>query len=217
MRILAHRGWWIDPSDKNSRSAFKNALDKGLGIETDVRDFGGELVVSHDMPLRGIDSDRQMSLPAFLDLYVSYKTRPTLALNIKSDGLVAPLHDALDTRSISNYFVFDMSVPDTLGYLRKGMPVFTRRSEFEEGSILDERAQGFWLDKFEAPCVTNLEVAEALKTGKAVAIVSPELHAKPHTEAWTAWRGIYQKLSVADKDRIYLCTDLPGDAVSFFG
>ena len=48
--VLAHRGWWSDPQDKNTRAAFAKAFAAGYGVETDVRDQGGRLVISHDPP-----------------------------------------------------------------------------------------------------------------------------------------------------------------------
>jgi glycerophosphoryl diester phosphodiesterase len=51
-RILAHRGYWLEPGEKNSLSAFRRAFEGGFGIETDIRDLDGELVVSHDPPTR---------------------------------------------------------------------------------------------------------------------------------------------------------------------
>lgn len=114
------------------------------------------------------------------------------------------------------YFVFDMSVPDTLGYLNARMPVYTRRSEFETGSILDDRADGFWLDAFEDPHVTVEAIRSGLALGKHVAIVSPELHRKPHLQAWAAWREMWRELSPIARERLMLCTDFPGEAVSFF-
>jgi glycerophosphoryl diester phosphodiesterase len=150
LEILAHRGWWTRPDEKNSPAALARAFAAGYGIETDLRDCAGEIVVSHDMPQTGT-----MTFDALLDLYLSHDTRPTLALNVKADGMAATIADRLATRGITQYFVFDMSVPDTLGYLAQGSTVYTRRSEFERGSRLDERAAGIWLDAFEVismPC-----------------------------------------------------------------
>jgi hypothetical protein len=215
MEILAHRGWWLQAAEKNSKAAFERALAAGYGIETDVRDCDGELVISHDMPRRA-SPEPLMTLAQFLDLYASYPGRPTLALNIKADGLHEPTQAALTARSITSYFVFDMSVPDTLGWLRREMPVFTRRSEFETGSSLDARAQGFWLDAFEAPYVRAADIAAAIKAGKRAAVVSPELHGKPHLEAWADWRDVLASLTDAQRHNVLLCTDFPGEAGACF-
>ena len=215
MQILAHRGWWLQPGEKNSKAAFERALAAGYGIETDVRDCDGELVISHDMPRRAAAQPPQ-TLPAFLDLYASFPGRPTLALNVKADGLHEPMHAALATRRITSYFVFDMSVPDTLGWLRRGMSVFTRRSEFETGSSLDAQAQGFWLDAFETPYVPSADVAAAVRAGKQAAVVSPELHGKPHLQAWAEWRGVLASLTAGQQGNVLLCTDFPGHAERYF-
>jgi hypothetical protein len=180
-----------------------------------VRDCDGELVISHDMPRRA-STEPPMTLAQFLDLYTSYPGRPTLALNIKADGLHEPMQAALAARRITSYFVFDMSVPDTLGWLRRGMPVFTRRSEFETGSSLDAKAQGFWLDAFETPYVRGADIAATIKAGKEAAVVSPELHGKPHLEAWAEWRGVLASLTVGERGSVWLCTDFPGEAEAYF-
>ena len=215
MQILAHRGWWLQPGEKNSKAAFERALAAGYGIETDVRDCDGELVISHDMPRRA-SPEPLMTLAAFLDLYASYPGRPTLALNVKADGLHEPMQTALAARGIISYFVFDMSVPDTLGWLRRGMPIFTRRSEFETGSSLDARGQGFWLDAFETPYVLAADIVAATRAGKRATVVSPELHGKPHLEAWAEWRTALLALTAGERGNVLLCTDFPGEAEAYF-
>lgn len=206
----------MTPGEKNCAGAFERALSSGFGIETDLRDCNGVLVVSHDMPKTTADKNSQMLFDTFLELYCSYPTRPTLALNIKADGLSEPIQAAIDRFGIDNYFVFDMSVPDTLSYLKAGMTTFTRRSEFETGSSLDLRSHGLWLDAFEAPYVTAATIKAGLATGRPVAIVSPELHKKPHLEAWRIWLDICHNLSDEEKGRIMLCTDFPGEADFYF-
>ncbi len=49
IEILAHRGIWNKKLKKNSLDALTLALDMGFGIETDIRDRNGVLVISHDM------------------------------------------------------------------------------------------------------------------------------------------------------------------------
>jgi glycerophosphoryl diester phosphodiesterase len=128
MKLLCHRGYWIKKNDQNTLESLKRAISNGYGVETDVRDCDGELVISHDLPLK-LDS---VKLSEFLELYSCLKVRSTLALNIKSDGLHEKLKSLLDEYGVTNYFVFDMSVPDTLGYLLLNMPFAVRLREFDD-------------------------------------------------------------------------------------
>ena len=52
-RVIAHRGFWLRPDEKNTPTAFARALSEGFGIETDFRDLGGDLVISHHPPQVG--------------------------------------------------------------------------------------------------------------------------------------------------------------------
>ncbi len=114
MQILAHRGWWTDPAEKNSEVAFRRAFAAGFGIETDVRDQNGELKISHDMPV----GDDLMTLSRLLELWAEYPGAGTIALNIKADGLQAGVVAAFAAQP-APVFCFDMAVPDALGYLRQ--------------------------------------------------------------------------------------------------
>jgi glycerophosphoryl diester phosphodiesterase len=211
MEIIAHRGYWLEPNEQNTLAAFDRALARGYGIETDLRDLDGLLVISHDMPRSGA-----IHFDNFLKEYEKYSRRPTLALNIKADGLCAALQSALRHVSLTSFFAFDMSIPDTLSYLRSDVPVFIRRSEFERESKLDKRADGFWLDALETEYADALELEQLLAKDRRVAIVSPELHKKPHLAAWRAWKSILDRLGGTARDRTLLCTDLPVEAERFF-
>ena len=64
INIIAHRGLWSeDVNFQNTKLAFQNALKNGFGIETDIRDSNGELVISHD-----VADKNAMKLIDFLDL-----------------------------------------------------------------------------------------------------------------------------------------------------
>ena len=93
MRIIAHRGYWIKPNEKNTAIAFERALRLNFGIETDIRDVQGKLVVSHDMPSGG-----EMDFSDFLDLCLLYSKARPLALNIKSDCLHDELRNILEIK-----------------------------------------------------------------------------------------------------------------------
>jgi glycerophosphoryl diester phosphodiesterase len=66
MQILAHRGYWQNRKEQNTKEAFIRAFGMGSGVETDLRDCNGEVVISHDMPV----SDASiMCLESFFELY----------------------------------------------------------------------------------------------------------------------------------------------------
>ena len=210
MIILAHRGFWHSAGEKNTLGAFERAFAAGYGAELDLRDLNGELVVSHDPPRRGC-----LSFAAVLALYRRYGMPGKLAINIKADGLAAALDAMLDEPALRQAcFVFDMSVPDMLAYLAHGIPVFTRHSEYEAEPALLQSTQGVWVDAFTKPWADETRLQDFLAAGKAAALVSPELHAKPHAEAWTVWRKALRKASPAAT--VMLCTDHPDEAAQFF-
>lgn len=206
MELLSHRGYWITPEEKNSELALKRSFASGWGVETDLRDALGTIVVSHDPPSEGC-----FTLDDLLQWHAVAKST-TLALNIKADGLARSVRDELDKHAISNAFVFDMSVPDTLGYIAAGVPVFMRQSEFEPTPALLDKASGIWLDAFTSEWYGADVISGHLRHGLKVAIVSPELHRRPHLPLWEnlkAW-GIHRS------DAVLLCTDFPQQAAEFF-
>ena len=145
--ILAHRGLWSNPADKNSYFALKAALDKGYGIETDIRSYDGELYISHDPLLAGVT---YVKLKSILDYYSQIKSTARIALNVKSDGLHAMLVELLASSELlaKNSFVFDMSVPDLKVYLDHGISAYTRISEYEKVPSFIDSVSGVWVDNF---------------------------------------------------------------------
>jgi hypothetical protein len=208
MNVLSHRGCWADVSEKNTTLAFERSFALGFGTETDVRDRDGRLVISHDMP----DADA-LSFEAYLDCLARQATRPLLqAINIKSDGLAAALARAM--KDVDHpWFVFDMSLPDTLGQLRAGNPVYLRMSEYEAiPAALESRIKGVWLDAFERTWYGVDTIAALLERGLAVCVVSPELHKRDdHIDQWTALRALREHPALS------LCTDLPEQARAHLG
>lgn len=205
--VLAHRGYWTQPSERNSLDAFERAFDCGYGVETDVRDLDGELVISHDPPRQGA-----LTLAAMLTALSDSGSDATLAINVKADGLHGSLADALAGLHPTRWFAFDMSVPDTLSYLRCGLPTFTRHSDVEPDPVLLDAANGVWLDDFAGGWLNEAHVATHLEAGKRVVVVSPELHGRDHLAAWRQWRD----WSVWTEPDLSLCTDHPSEAEEFF-
>jgi hypothetical protein len=206
MIIISHRGYWKDPAEKNQPVAFDRSFDLGFGTETDVRDVAGTLVISHDMPKGG-----ELTLDGMLDI-LGGRDLP-MAMNVKADGLAQALQAQMAARGLSQWFTFDMSVPETVVQLRLGLPVYTRASEYERPPALYDQAIGVWLDAFVSEWFTEADINAFLQDGKKVAIVSSDLHKRDHKPLWE----MLKSSTVAHHPNLMLCTDLPEDAVAFMG
>lgn len=203
MQILSHRGFWHHPAEKNTKTAFERSFKAGFGVETDIRDCKGKIVISHDMPL-----GNEILLEEFLEL-LGPNLLP-IAFNIKADGLASQVKVILQRVENLNFFVFDMSVPDTRLYLKEEIPIFSRMSEVESQPVWINRAQGIWLDSF-SDVWYNIElIVSLLEQNKKVCIVSSELHSKDPQGLWE------MLLPIASCPSLMLCTDYPEKAQIFF-
>jgi glycerophosphoryl diester phosphodiesterase len=207
MIIISHRGYWEDPGEKNTIEAFRRSFKIGLGVETDVRGFDGTVVISHDPPKAGA-----LTLRDFLELHGEYGGAMPLALNVKSDGLQAGIKDLLDQFNVSNYFVFDMSIPDLISYRDSRIPFFIRMSEYEKDLVFLEDACGVWLDGFNADWFSEGEIEMIISRGKQVCVVSPELHGRDHLSLWKRLK----RVDLESDGRLILCTDFVADAYAYF-
>ncbi|MET3814703.1 phosphodiesterase [Pantoea sp. UYEF8] len=207
MEIISHRGYWHTVEEKNSAVAFKRSFDLGFGTETDVRDYNGKLVISHDIP-----SGHEMTLHDLLSLAEGKDF--SLALNIKSDGLVKLLAEQLAKFNIKKAFVFDMSVPDQITFSRDGrIHFFSRASEYEPVISLYESCHGVWLDAFESTWYDAEYIKNILQAGKKVCIVSSELHKRgDYHSLWT----MLKNSDLTQYENLILCTDVPEEAQRYF-
>jgi glycerophosphoryl diester phosphodiesterase len=207
MKILSHRGYWKAEAEKNTEMAFNNSFSLSFGTETDVRDFNGRLVISHD-----IATGTEIGFEKFMGLanLHTHSEPLTLALNVKADGLASLIGRAIKDYKNLDCFVFDMSVPDMRDYLNKGIPAFTRMSEVEQQPAWLDRCEGVWLDGFESEWFANSLIHDLLSIQKRVCIVSPELHRRDHLAFWKRIKPL------ADEPLLMLCTDFPEQALKFF-
>jgi glycerophosphoryl diester phosphodiesterase len=208
MIILSHRGFWIQQEEKNSKAAFTRSFENGFGVETDLRDSTEKIFISHDMP-----KGTEMTIEDFLQLYNSYSFAFPLALNVKADGLFKLMADILQKNKIGNYFFFDMSLPDALGYVKEGLKFFSRQSEYEKEPYLYKEANGIWLDEFHHHWIDEKIIQQHLTEKKKVCIVSPELHKRNYKEEWEHYKHITYKFGL---ENLMLCTDYPDEAKTFF-
>lgn len=203
MQILAHRGMWKTTAEQNTLAAFARAFDAGFGIETDVRDCRGRIVVSHNPPT-GDEPDFE----ACLELL---RGRPLpLAINIKADGLAEGLGGMCRTHKAPDWFVFDMSVPDMRQQLLAGNPAYARMSEEEQTPPWETQCKGLWLDAFESLWYEAAFLEKLLERGRAVCVVSEELHQRDQRKQWAMLRPFSRR------ENLLLCTDKPDIAREFF-
>ena len=207
MQILSHRGYWKDFSSESNRSiAFERSFNLGFGTETDLRDICGKIVISHDMP-----KGEEITFRELLEI-MNGRNLP-LALNIKADGQADEILRILKEFNHTNYFTFDMSIPDMMFQMNMELKVYTGLSDILQTPILLEKAEGVWLDSFNSEWFEEGTVINLLDQKKKVCIVSADLHKRDVTEQWTKIR----KFSCLDSDNLLICTNIPEKAAEFFG
>ncbi len=205
MKILAHRGYWKNESEKNSITAIERALSNGYGFETDFRDFGGKILISHNPP-KGNEITADLVFKAYKDSGL----QEPLALNIKADGLQDMMAELLKRYGIENYFFFDMSVCDTVIYVDKKLKIASRLSEYETEMPFYKESSTVWIDYFKSDGLTIQKVRETLHDKKIACVVSPELHQRSYQNMWS------QLTAYKDEPNLYLCTDKPDEAKKYF-
>ncbi|KRD63441.1 hypothetical protein [Ensifer sp. Root278] len=201
MKIISHRGFWQTPEEKNAISAFDRTVADGFGTETDVRDFLGDLVISHD-PAVG----NPIPWSAVVDRFDG--TGLELAVNVKADGLSSALAASFAGRNV-HWFAFDMSGPEMWRYKNAGLPYYTRHSDIEPDPILYGDAAGVWLDAFEDTWFDAEVITSHLESGKSVCVVSSELHGRDPLLLWQMLKP------VRDRNGLTICTDKPLDVRRF--
>lgn len=168
--LLAHRGEWLQYDDQNSLEAIKRAGGNGHGVEIDVwRDsnFREDLKVGHEI------GDSNLFLSEVFQIWEQFYDLP-LALNIKSDGCGSIIKNLLGYHDQTNYFCFDMSMPELVTYEKLSIKIAYRVSELE--TFVPERHPVVWLDSFWSDWYLVLEKEYLSLLLERSWIVSPSLH-----------------------------------------
>ena len=189
----------------------RRALDRGSGLETDIRDLESGVVISHDPPcLNG----NNLTLD-WLFKYISLNNKPSrLALNIKADGLAEKVSTLMKSYNVARecLFAFDMSIPDGLGYVKQNIPIYSRVSEYEDTPSYSGAVNGIWVDNFTGEFPQVKSAKSFLALGIRAAVVSSELHGRDHNELWA---DIF-KSEIYKHPLFELCTDFPNQAADLF-
>ena len=205
MKIIAHRGMWNKREEGNTLDSFRKAFEHGYGIETDIRDYKGKLVVSHN-----VAEETSFEFENVLKLYSNMNSSSELAINIKADGLQGLLEKLLDRYRIENYFVFDMSIPEQVVFHREQFKVFTRMSEYETAPVLLEKSQGIWMDEWETSWINADVIRKYRSEGKLISIISPEIHGRDNSLLWNELKQF------TEDSGVLLCTDIPTKVEEYF-
>lgn len=213
-QFLAHRGLHCSKKHlENSLSALIDSIKFGYGIETDLRDYLGEIYISHDPIL-----EPQLTLREFLEVVSAVINSPTtIAFNIKSDGLAPKINDLMKNElnhSMHNIFYFDASVPDSISYINLKMKTYNRLSEHEPFPSFDQISAGSWIDSFDGSYDQIGAARKVINSQKPCVIVSPELHGRDYLPFWQTIRLDAKNLTMSKL--FYLCTDFPDEAYEFF-
>jgi glycerophosphoryl diester phosphodiesterase len=196
---MAHRGFWapsktLEALPQNSFEAFKRAEGYGFGIETDIRDLRGTVVISHD-PI--IEEKSILNLGALKEIDCE------IALNIKSDGLL----NLIDLSALPvQHFFFDGSVPEMMKYREKNMNTAIRLSDIESSELSDTN---YWVDYFKDVFWFE-SILDFVVESNRYYLVSPELHGDPHLNFWKKVKPLF-----LIHENLHICTDFPLDFLEF--
>lgn len=157
----------------NTLEALKN-LPNEFGVELDIRDEGGELIISHDPFVMG------ESFEAYVEAY----NHGTMILNIKSERIEHRVLQLIKKHGIRSYFFLDSSFPMIYLLSKEGESnVALRFSEFEGMDTIRNMAgsvQWVWVDCFTKFPLNHTEYVEMKALGYKLCLVSPELQGRDH-------------------------------------
>lgn len=168
------------------------------GVEIDVRDYDGELVLAHDPFERGID----------LATYLRSYRHALLIFNVKCDGLEDRISQLAEQHGVGEYFFLDVANPTLVRLVTHGeSAVAVRYSEHEPiefALAFAGRARWVWVD-----CFSHLPLDgdsyRRLREHFRICVVSPELQGHPRSVI----RDYRRQLEDLPVDAV--CTDFPGD------
>lgn len=163
MIVISHR--------INSSEALRKTPQQ-YGVELDLRDYDGKVVVQHDPWKTG---------ESFEEYLESYRHR-FLILNVKCEGIEERVLHAVRKRGIEDYFLLDLSFPALVKVMRTGeRRIAVRWSEHEppEAALaLAGKIDWVWVDCFtDYPELTP--AGQRLLEHFRTCLVAPELQGRP--------------------------------------
>ena len=167
-RCIRERGALLLIDHRVNTAAHLARVPLAWGCEIDLRDYDGEIVLTHD-PLQGGETLRE---------WIQGYQHNVCIFNVKCDGLEDRIMKIATEAGLQNFFFLDCANPTLIKLARRGEKrLAVRFSEFEpiENALaFAGRAEWVWVD-----CFTHLpldaESHQRLKKHFKICLVSPEL------------------------------------------
>lgn len=162
--FISHR---INYLDENIAQGIFSQAD---GIEFDIRDSNGEIIVQHDAFQGGQPFADFLKYCPFNKIYI---------VNVKSEGIEECAIKLLELNNIFNFFLLDCSIPMMVKLGKIGEHrLAVRFSEFESLETVEAMApfvKWVWVDVFTKLPLTKAIEERIHKLGLMICLVSPEL------------------------------------------
>jgi hypothetical protein len=160
-------------SHRRNTIAQLEATPKEYGVEVDIRSDNGQLIIHHD-PLTPGEN---------FEVWLKHYQHGTLILNVKEEGLEAPLIELMKQYQISDYFFLDQSFPFLIKWSKLGeRHCAVRVSEFESietALALAGKIDWVWVDCFTRFPLASSDAKRLQASGFKLCLVSPELQGRP--------------------------------------
>jgi hypothetical protein len=142
------------------------------GVEVDIRDSNGRLIMVHDPLSKGEDFEK----------FLFYYSHKLIILNIKSERVEYKVLELLKKYQIKNYFFLDCSFPMIYTLSEMGekniAARFSELEPIENVLAIKDRIKWIWIDCFSKFPVDEKMYEIIKKTGLKTCLVSPELQGK---------------------------------------
>lgn len=222
MIILAHRANLAGKHSvvENSLAACRDALEKGFGLETDIRrDASGAFYISHDPHPRTPEN----SLEDYSELFARFPNAQ-LAINVKELGYEPALIALMNSGKLGRgafYFDFELLETKTPGAAQRKIRTLPGGATVRMASRMSDRNEPVsqclsipgeivWGDEFDKLWITEEDVKKVHAAGRKLYMISPELHGFDLPTMKKRWQDF------KDWGVDAVCTDWPVEAKIFF-
>lgn len=148
-------------------------LDPDVGVECDLRDHQGEIVLHHDPFIEQAENFRH---------FCQSFRHGLLILNIKSEGIESKILEILEEFSISHFVFLDSSFPMIVKHSKQGINNFALRYSEFEGLGAFQKMMGSihyaWVDNFIDIDHMPEAIVQLQAWGYKTILVSPELQGR---------------------------------------